>query len=1628
VKSRKAQSLRKSLRKSRARRDLAQRRGQLERLETRLLLAADLPSFGSDQFMADFVPENTHILEGYGDQLSLPSSNAPEDIARNYLETHAGEYGLERNDIEFRVSSSTISSVSSHRYVYLQQTFNGLDIIGAVANFSLQSNGQIVSGATSFVPLPATADTVPAIDPAGAVDILADTLNIAHANNPAPIGGSTGLDQATGVSFDGNRGGSVPTRLVYVPTADGRLELGWDMQVIPEDRIAQYQAVVSEDGTRVLRIEDQAWAASYNVFALPISDPDNGVQTLVVDPEDPIASPFGWHDTNAQPGAEFTDTRGNNVHAQEDLDDDDLLGQRPNGGASLIFNDVHDPTLNVSDPQNIDAATTQGFYTVNRVHDVLFHHGFDEIAGNFQGTNYSSQGQGGDPIVLDSIDLGAQDNAFFFPSVEGIPARIAMGETTITSPMHGTVYDSAIVAHEYGHGLVSRLVGGPANIASVPGQEQPGGLNEGWSDWLGLVFTQDPSHDRNTPRPLGEYSFPSLALGNPLPDQGSRSGVYSVDLAVGSQTILTNYATTGLDVHFTGEVWASALWDAHWFMIERYGFDADLAQGVGGNTAMMELVTEGMKLTPAIPSFIQARDALLQADVILNKGVNLDILWEAFVRRGIGYSATGGAGLPTAVAPTPGFDVPPNNLRSTISGTVYSDFNGDGSRSGIDTPLAGVSVYIDVNENGRPDVLEPTAVSAADGTYSFEFLIADTFTIRQIDPTGFIQTEPANNQDHTVIVIPGIDQTNVDFGNEPGGGGGFGGIVYNDIDEDGNLDPGEPGIGGVTVYVDLNQNDRLDFSEPATRTASDGSYSIPVNREGDFDVRIAVPTGRTLTAPLSGEHNTTVGFDLVVTGLEFGLTGEMLDFGDGPAMFPTLFSEDGARHRILEGFHLGANLDAEGDGLESATALGDDTTGSDDDDGIIFSTNITAGQSATVNALVSLNSMTPGFLQGFIDFNQNGSWDDVGEHVIVDRRLGENLTTGTPVSFTVPSGALTGPTYAMFRYGWERGIGSTGEAFAGEVEVYPVNVFGDVPVANDDLYTGVVVQDQPSPTNLDVLTNDFASSVGISIAGVSATMGGPFSSTTLTTNGGIITVVGAGVDYTPAPGFFGDDIFYYQVTDGTNTDEAMVTVNVAPLISGPAAVDDFVVGVDADGGTPGFQGMVDVNVTANDFLGPAHTPTTPTVLLSVTDPDPSTGTFSIFDQGTSDPTDDVVRFVAATPAPPLGTIISAIYTIRDNNGATDTASVTVQLGNDTTDDVMHISLGFFNPNTGAPITTADVGSQFELRAFVEDIRPERPGGGDDSFSGIFSAYFDVAMTNGTLGTFVGTPQPTAFYPEGFTGDTNTPDLVNEAGGIQPITIGGMIRGHGLGPIHIWSQIVRADMTGLLTFQPNPGDVTALETLLFDPAVLVADNQIDYQAGSILITGGSPEGEMLVMNPLHNASHRSDTNNSGTLSIADVLVSAQGVVYSMNQSQSEGEMRNSFGGLVYLDSTNDGRITASDLLTVLTDVRNELYGGLGEAEGSFNQPLGLVDQEIVRETPVAPVAPTTTQTLASVDDRRTAVQIIDVQGPVTREIIPPSEFISQSIESRWHAEIDESLSDELLDEVGAAWQDNLLNEE
>ena len=78
-----------------------------------------------------------------------------------------------------------------------------------------------------------------------------------------------------------------------------------------------------------------------------------------------------------------------------------------------------------------------------------------------------------------------------------------------------------------------------------------------------------------------------------------------------------------------------------------------------GNQRVMQLVIDGMKLEPADPTMLQARDAILAASAASGGGpLEEKAIWEGFASRGMGFGATVSAANSNPITVGESFDTP----------------------------------------------------------------------------------------------------------------------------------------------------------------------------------------------------------------------------------------------------------------------------------------------------------------------------------------------------------------------------------------------------------------------------------------------------------------------------------------------------------------------------------------------------------------------------------------------------------------------------------------------------------------------------------------------------------------------------------------------------------------------------------------------------------------------------------------------------------------------------------------------------------------------------------------------------------------------------------------------------------
>ena len=573
-------------------------------------------------------------------------------VARRHVAKHAADYGLSDADVkQLAVSSVVPTEHNGLTNVYLQQRLHSIDVSTAILNVAVSADGKVFRVASSAV---ASAGKLangatPKLSDVAAAERAADALGLRPTKSFASDDSAQGASRQRTLTDGGISRDPVTARLVYQQTDSGDLRLAWELGINQLDGKHWWQIRMDAGSGEELGRTDWVAADSHRVYPLPTEAPSFGGRVLVSNPANATASPFGWNDTNGVAGAESTLTIGNNVEAYTDLNDDDApdAGSSPDGGAGLVF----DFPLDLTQPPSAyrPAAVSNLYFTINRIHDILYRYGFNEASGNFQVNNYGKGGVGNDSVNGEAQDGGGTNNANFATPPDGQEPRMQMYVWTDATPDVDGDLDNGVIIHEFGHGVSNRLTGGPANVNCLNNDEQAG---EGWSDYLAYMLTMP-----NGTEPAGGRGIGTYALGEPTTGAGIRNQKYSTSMAINTSTYDT--IKSAGSPHDVGEVWAEMLWEVTYALIDEHGFDANLITGNAGNNISLQLVMDGMKLQPCSPGFVDARDAIIDADLADNAGANKCILWTAFAKRGLGVSAVQGS-TNSVTDGTEAFDLPPD--------------------------------------------------------------------------------------------------------------------------------------------------------------------------------------------------------------------------------------------------------------------------------------------------------------------------------------------------------------------------------------------------------------------------------------------------------------------------------------------------------------------------------------------------------------------------------------------------------------------------------------------------------------------------------------------------------------------------------------------------------------------------------------------------------------------------------------------------------------------------------------------------------------------------------------------------------------------------------------------------------
>ncbi|KZV62018.1 hypothetical protein PENSPDRAFT_642738 [Peniophora sp. CONT] len=555
-------------------------------------------------------PRPTHVkhethrihLVGRGDSALQIESFAPASQFETYGIDGVDHPLAKRDDFDlqsaakaFVVSKLDVSADDVHyntgysadvtHHAFIKQQTNGVPFANAVANVAFNKNGKVTSFGSSFVDTSDIASSTPSVSAEDAIKTAETALGASAADHP--------------------------TSLEYLALSDGSAALMHVVRVQDDDKGIAVDAYVDAHTNKLVSIVNFVTNLTYRVLPIQEEILTQGFQDLN-DPENAAASPLGWVTDNT--------TAGNNAISYKN----GAVAEETSTGSFIYTVDPsQDPTID----ENLNAAIVNAFYVVNTVHDISYLYGFTETAFNFQNDNLGKGGKGGDRVMISVQDSLGTDNAAFTTFPEGMSGIMRMFLWDLTYPERDGALENDIVSHEATHGITNRMTGG--GTASCLQATEAGGMGEGWSDAMADWLENDSKisdfimgqYVTNMPTGYRTYPYSRSATTNPL-----------------------DYASlqTLTEVHNIGEIWANILHNVLAALVDAHGFSTTAktdASGNEGNVVFMHLMLDALPLQPCNPTFLTARDAIIQADANRYAGANKCTLWKTFASRGLGVNA-----------------------------------------------------------------------------------------------------------------------------------------------------------------------------------------------------------------------------------------------------------------------------------------------------------------------------------------------------------------------------------------------------------------------------------------------------------------------------------------------------------------------------------------------------------------------------------------------------------------------------------------------------------------------------------------------------------------------------------------------------------------------------------------------------------------------------------------------------------------------------------------------------------------------------------------------------------------------------------------------------------------------------
>ncbi|KAH9173735.1 Fungalysin metallopeptidase-domain-containing protein [Lactarius sanguifluus] len=471
----------------------------------------------------------------------------------------------------------------------------GVPVANAVANVAFNDNGKVLSFSSSFVKHSAAADTNPSVPISDAIAVAERTLAGTHDGHP-------------------------PT-LEFVVKPCGFAALTHVIQIHNKTAGTWYEAFVDAHDNTVISVTDFVAKASYLVvpFLAVDSNTDGFVNTM--EPQNLNVSPNGWHQ-------EFTDTTnatdGNNAIAYTgSVFRTTAVETSPGLNFNYVTDYTQDPIIGTNSP----AAITNAFFVVNCFHDFAYMYGFTETTFNFQSNNFDKGGEEYDRILVSVQDTEGINGADFAVLPDGQFSTMRLFLFVGFFPRRDSALQNDIIIHECQHGASNRMTGGGTGRCFQT--VEAAAVSEGYSDAMADTLSQEPSLHNS----VHDFVFGALVS---VDFTGLRRYPYSISEDVNPLRYSSLNGMT--DSHAMGEVWANTLHSVYATLVDAFGRGSDVTQ-TQGNVVFFHLLFDALLLQPCNPSFVQARDAWIQADANRYNGSHVCFLWANFASKGLGVKA-----------------------------------------------------------------------------------------------------------------------------------------------------------------------------------------------------------------------------------------------------------------------------------------------------------------------------------------------------------------------------------------------------------------------------------------------------------------------------------------------------------------------------------------------------------------------------------------------------------------------------------------------------------------------------------------------------------------------------------------------------------------------------------------------------------------------------------------------------------------------------------------------------------------------------------------------------------------------------------------------------------------------------